>query len=99
MPNYGFTCNGCKKNWDEFLSIKDRDNPTNNICPYCKEQKVVRDWTNTDLSIASDTTLTPNKATGGRWNELMSKMKSGLPSRYSKKLDSSNNMSGRSWKG
>jgi hypothetical protein len=53
----------------------------------------------TSLAINSDMTLTPNKATGGRWNELMSKMKSGLPQRYAKKLDKPNNMSGRQWKG
>jgi hypothetical protein len=53
----------------------------------------------TSLSINSDMTLTPNKATGGRWNELMAKMKSGLPQRYARKLDKPNNMSGRSWKG
>jgi hypothetical protein len=44
-------------------------------------------------------TLTPNKATGGRWNELMAKMKSGLPQRYARKLDAPNNATGRRWKG
>lgn len=100
MPSYEFVCNKCKKVWDEFLNITDRDKPLSKPCPHCKAKKSVdKNWMGTSLSINSDMTLTPNKATGGRWNELMAKMKSGLPERYAKKLDKPNNMSGRSWKG
>jgi hypothetical protein len=100
MPSYEFSCNKCKKTWDTFLTIANRDKPLSEPCPFCSKEKCVeKNWMGTSLSIASDATLTPNKATGGRWNELMQKMKSGLPARYAKKLDSPNNMSGRRWKG
>ena len=100
MPSYDFVCNKCSKKWETFLSIQNRETPTKEPCPFCSEKNCVeKDWMGTSLSIASDATLTPNKATGGRWNELMQKMKSGLPPRYAKKLDSPNNMSGRRWKG
>lgn len=99
MPTYNFKCTSCENSWDCFLSMNERDKPLSEPCPKCKKQTVEREWMGAELSIASDATLTPNKATGGRWNELMSKMKSGLPSRYARKLDSPNNMSGRQWKG
>lgn len=100
MPTYEYNCSKCNKKWSQFLLVEDRDNPIKDPCPKCSKTGCVeREWMGTDLSIASDATLTPNKATGGRWNELMSKMKSGLPERYAKKLDRSNNMSGRRWKG
>jgi putative FmdB family regulatory protein len=100
MPSYDFICNKCQKKWELFLSIQNRENPTKERCPHCSAENCVeKDWSSTALSISSDATLTPNKATGGRWNELMQKMKSGLPERYKKKLDTTNNMSGRRWKG
>lgn len=100
MPTYEYNCSKCKKVWSQFLLVEDRDNPIKSACPHCsKKNSVSREWMGTDLSIGSDATLTPNKATGGRWNELMAKMKSGLPARYAKKLDSPNNMTGRRWKG
>jgi putative FmdB family regulatory protein len=100
MPQYDFNCTKCEKKWSEFLSISNRDKPLETPCPHCSSKKCVeKDWMGTNLAISSDATLTPNKATGGRWNELMSKMKSGLPERYAKKLDKPNNMSGRRWKG
>ncbi len=99
MPTYSFNCKSCDKNWDTFLTMENRDNPTKEKCPHCLKKSVERCWMGGSMSIQSDTTLTPNKATGGQWNELMAKMKSGLPGRYARKLDTVNNMSGRSWKG
>lgn len=100
MPSYDFICNKCNKKWEQFLSISNRDNPISEPCPHCScKECIQKSWEDTSLNIGCDLTLTPNKATGGRWNELMQKMKSGLPSRYAKKLDSPNNMSGRRWKG
>ena len=100
MPTYDFKCEKCSQKWTQFLLIQDRENPVKNACPHCnKKNCVIREWTTENLSIASDATLTANKKTGGAWNELMSKMKSGLPERYAKKLDSPNNMTGRRWRG
>lgn len=100
MPSYEFNCTKCNKIWDEFLNVSDREAPISKACPHCKKKKCVqKHWMGTSLAISSDATLTPNKATGGRWNDLMAKMKSGLPKRYARRLDKPNNMSGRSWKG
>lgn len=99
MPSYDYSCDKCNNKWTQFLLIEDRENPTKAACPHCNEKNcVMREWMGTDLTLASDSTLTPNKATGGAWNELMAKMKSGLPSRYAKKLETPNNMTGRRWK-
>jgi len=44
--------------------------------------------------------LTPDKATGGQWSELMSKMKEGVPEKLRKNLDSGTNRSGsKGWNG
>lgn len=99
MPNYSYMCESCSEKWDCIMNMNDRDKPTKSPCPKCKEKKVVRDWSDNTLSISADATLTPNKATGGRWNELMSKMKAGMPKRYGRKLDSPNNMTGKRWYG
>lgn len=99
MPSYEFSCNKCEKVWEQFLSISERDSPISKPCPHCNKKNCVeKHWMGTSLGIASDATLTPNKATGGQWNELMSKMKSGLPARYAKKLDKPNNMTGTRWR-
>lgn len=99
MPNYGYNCENCGHSWECIFSIDDRDTPTTKPCPSCKKKKVKRDWSQTSIGLSADATLTPNKATGGRWNELMSKMKAGMPKRYGRKLDSPNNMSGKRWYG
>lgn len=99
MPNYSYMCESCEEKWDCILSINERETPTKTPCPHCKKKKVIRDWSESNLALGADATLTPNKATGGRWNELMSKMKSSMPKRYARKLDSPNNMSGKRWYG
>ena len=43
-----------------------------------------------------DTTLTPDKATGGKWSEITNKIKSGLPERYAKNIK--DDMSGHRWR-
>lgn len=100
MPNYGFVCENCEKSFECLLSMSNRDNPLNEPCPHClKEGKVVKDFQGIRCALSSDATLTPDKATGGRWSELMGKMKKGLSPRYHGKLDAATNRSGRRWKG
>lgn len=100
MPNYGFICEKCETGFDCLLSIANRDNPLNEPCPHClAEGKIVKDFNGIRCALSSDSTLTPDKATGGAWSELMSKMKSGLSPRYHKKLDQATNRTGRRWKG
>ena len=87
MPTYVFRCENCKNKFDEFLSMSDNDKPLKNPCPKCKKKKVVRDYGSEGVGMALDTTLSPNKATGGAWNELMAKIKPGIPSRFRRNLD------------
>ena len=46
---------------------------------------------------AVDTNLTPDKATGGQYSELMNKMKRGTPKTYHDTLDRSSNRDGGIW--
>lgn len=40
MPLYEYQCAGCGEVFDEFLSIANRNSPTENPCPKCGELKV-----------------------------------------------------------
>jgi putative FmdB family regulatory protein len=100
MPNYSFICNKCEHKFDELLSVNDREGPLKKKCPSCnKKGGVKRDFNDYSQTIGSDTTLTPNNATGGRWNELMGRMKKGIAKRYHKNLDSATSRTGRYWSG
>lgn len=79
MPNYAYNCESCKHKFDEFLSMKDRDNPTKLPCPKCKKKKITRDWGESNNSIGVDTTLTPTKVCGSAWNEVMERVRKTTP--------------------
>lgn len=100
MPNYGFICEECGKGFERFLRIDERENPITEECPHCKTKgKINKDFSSISVALNSDTTLTPDKATGGRWSELMSRMKTGLSPRFHKNLDSATTKTGRRWLG
>ncbi len=100
MPNYGFICNKCTHQFDSLLSIDDRDIPLKKKCPKCKKTKcVVRNYSLYTQQIGSDATLNANKATGGKWNELMGRMKRGVGKRFHKNLDIASSNTGRYWSG
>ena len=97
MPNYGFICEGCNHSFDKLLSIQDRELPLNESCPQCGENKIIKDFGSMRQSLTADTNLNANTATGGRWNELMTRMKGGLAKRYHSNLDAASANTGRSW--
>ena len=100
VPTYQYVCNKCNHGFDEFMKMEDREIPTTKACPSCKKKKsVVRDYNSFSQSIGSDATVTPNKVTGGKWNEMMGRMKKGLAKRYHKNLDSASSNTGRYWSG
>jgi putative FmdB family regulatory protein len=99
MPNYGFICDSCEFKFEKFLKMSERDLPLNEECPKCKEKKIQKDFSSLTPGLGSDSTMTPDKATGGRWSELMTKMKSGLSKKYHSKLDKTTTNSGRLWRG
>ncbi len=83
--------------FEQVETIANRNVPCENPCPKCKEMGVEKSWVGQTPGLAADTTLTPNKATGGAWNELTSKMKRGMPKRYHKNIDRATNVSGSKW--
>lgn len=99
MPNYGFICEDCSHQFESLLSINDREIPLHENCPKCGQRKVTKDYGSMKQSLSSDNTFNANKATGGKWNELMSRMKKGVPKRYHENLDSASARTGRSWSG
>lgn len=100
MPNYGFICDKCNYSFDEILNINDREFPLSKPCPSCKKKKGVRrQYDSFSQTIGADANLTANTATGGKWNELMGRMKKGISKRYHKNLDIASSQTGRQWKG
>lgn len=100
MPVYGFICNKCDHKFDEYLKMDEREEPLKKPCPKCKKKKSIRrEYDGFSQSIGSDATLTPNKATGGQWNEMMGRMKKGLAKRFHKNLDQASANTGRYWAG
>jgi putative FmdB family regulatory protein len=98
MPNYGFVCSKCEHTFDLYLKMEERENPISEKCPNCgKKKSVRRQYDSFTQPISADATLTPNKATGGRWNALMNRMKPGLAKRFHKNLDAASSRTGRHW--
>lgn len=97
MPVYGFICEGCGNKFDRFLSIEHREAPLSDPCGNCNENKIRRDYDGQTSAITADAMVTPNKATGGAWGELMAKMKPGLPKYTHKNLDNATNRNLRRW--
>ena len=96
MPSYDYRCENCKEIWDSYETISKRDAPCKEKCPHCGKKKVVR-HIGEFPTLATDSTLTANKKTGGQWNDLMGKMKGYTPKRYHDGLDSSSSKTGKRW--
>jgi putative FmdB family regulatory protein len=94
MPIYAFVCESCEHTFEETLSMKDNTVPLSNPCPKCKKKKIVRNYVGESVAMAVDSTISANKATGGAWNELMAKMKPGMPKRFRRNLDAASERRG-----
>lgn len=97
MPTYGYICDNCGEKFDRVLSISNRELPLNESCEKCNHKSIRRDYENQYSAITADSLVTPNKATGGAWNELMAKMKPGLPKYTHANLDNATNRNLRRW--
>lgn len=95
MPMYDYRCDGCGHIWEENLSMANREKPCKAACPGCNKKGSVKKNVAGFPGVNVDTTLTPDKKTGGRWSEIMNRINSGLPDRYKTGSD----MSGHRWKG
>ncbi len=100
MPTYEYECDGCKFQFEEFHSMSNDEVPCKNPCPECGKQEVRKGF-RTPPTASADTTLTPDKATGGRWSEMMERIKHNgqVAPKYHDKLDQSSKRTGRRWFG
>ena len=91
MPNYAFKCENCDHGFDEMLNLSDRDIPLTKPCPECKKNTIFRNWGASKPILMADATLTPTKAMGSQFKEVIDKIKSNghVPKRYHEKLDNS----------
>jgi putative FmdB family regulatory protein len=97
MPNYAFICDACGDRFEKFLPVSGREAPLNESCTKCNHQSIRRNYDNQTVSLAADMLVTPNSKTGGAWNELMTKMKKGLPKSTHSNLDRASDRSLRRW--
>jgi len=98
MPNYDYKCAKCEHAFEDFLSYDDREKPCGEPCPECgaeEVQKIIGGFP----GLAADSTMTPDKKTGGQWSEMMNKVKKGIPKKYHGGIDKSTNMNGKRWYG
>jgi len=100
MPIYTYTCSKCNESWDDIQSLAESDKPTTEPCPKCKAENCVSRESVYSTNMSADNTMTPDKATGGQWNELMGRMKKGAGIRKvdADRLDISSGRTGRRWK-
>ena len=42
MPTFEYVCEHCHLQWEQLLSIEERDDPTHQVCPRCSKPTVVR---------------------------------------------------------
>jgi len=96
MPIYDYICESCDNHWEENLGMSSSEKPCKKPCPACKKKGKVKKHIGGFPNVSFDSTMTANKKTGGRWNEMMNKIKSGTPDRYHDNLN--HDMTGKSWK-
>lgn len=74
MPIYEYYCTNCEHAFTEVLPMARYDEPCEQECPSCLMEGIKR-GVPSSIQTGVDATLTPDKATGGRWGELMDRMK------------------------
>jgi len=88
MPMYEYTCDSCNHNFEEYLSMDNRENPTKEPCPECKEKTIRKGVSATTMGV--DMKLKPP----GWFQDKISVMKDYTPKRYHEGLDKAGNRSG-----
>ena len=88
MPIYEYHCSReeCNHQFEEYLTMSNRDKPTTSPCPECGENTVKKGVSVTTMG--ADMNMSPDKATGGDWSKLMTKVKKATPARDHDRLDS-----------
>ena len=100
MPIYEYECDACRHQFEEMQTMANDKVPCGLPCPECGEEKVRKGFRSAPAGSA-DSTLTPDKATGGRWSELMDRVKNSgqVPKKYHDNLDKASSRTGRRWRG
>jgi putative FmdB family regulatory protein len=95
MPTYEYECKACKHRFEEFLLIKDRENPTKNSCSECGKKEIVQGFFNAPVG-GYDSNLKPQAG----FSEIIDSIKNNgsVPKRYHDNLDRSANRTGARYK-
>jgi putative FmdB family regulatory protein len=90
MPMYDYECSKCKKRFEQFRTIENRDSPCNESCPYCGKKKcVTRIYIEAPLT-GADSKLSP----GSDFNAVIKRIAAGVPKRYREGLERSTSLRG-----
>ena len=65
MPLYGYICDSCHYEWDDYKSVNKRNSPLDKPCPECGQKAVLR-------KMSSDTNYLPNEIINGDKNMIKS---------------------------
>ena len=100
MPIYTYTCSECNKSWDDIQTLSNADKPIKEACPHCEACNCVKRESVYSTNMNADTTMTPDKATGGKWSAVMEKMRNapGVRKKDRENLDRASSRTGRRWK-
>ena len=96
MPTYDYRCNACEHMFEAFHLMNEDNPPAKEPCPECGKKEVTK-AVSKPAGLGADHNLTPDKKTGGQWNELMNKVKDYTPERFHGKLDKSSSQTGKRW--
>ena len=83
MPIYDFACNDCDHKFEESFPMSKSDGACAEPCPKCGKNSVYKVYSTGACAV--DYNMRP----GQDFNELMDKMKRGVPERFREKLDKS----------
>ena len=98
MPTYDYRCGACKHIFEAFHLMNEDDTPSKKPCPECGKKEVTK-AVSKPAGLGADHNITPDKKTGGKWSEMMGRIKKGLPERYRPKIDRATDRTGRRWHG
>ena len=99
MPTYDYRCNACEHIFESVQLMADDMKPTKEPCPECGKKEVTKSWAGVTPGLGCDSTLTPDKKTGGQWSEMMGRIKKNIPKKYHQGLDKSTSRTGKRWYG
>jgi putative FmdB family regulatory protein len=72
---YTYRCSGCEQQWDDRLSLNDRDVPISQPCPHCNSHETVKRIIDFAPRISYDGGKTVLQRAGSGWNDVLNKVK------------------------